>query len=83
MSFSHSNSQFALTTLPLRKSNPIHKFAANKLQKRHSKERGQSEQLSPIGAIIETKSTNHHKFSKLCAEVKGSFYKYTAPKKAF
>ena len=78
--FSYSNSQFALNYLPLHRSNSNIKSAANTLKKSESKECEQSEQLSPISRIFETKSTNHHKFSKLGAKLRNSISNYHAHK---
>ena len=45
------------------------------MQKRDSKECEQYEQLSPISPIFDTKSTNHHKISKLSAKIRNSCLK--------
>ena len=80
MPSSHSTLKFALNNLPLHKSNSNHTFAANTLQKSDSKECEQSEQLSPISTIFDTKSNNHHRFSKLGAKPKISSMNTEHPK---
>ena len=56
----------------LHKSHSMNKFVANALQKPKNKECKQYEQLYPIKAIIDIKSSNQHKFYKLSAKTQNS-----------
>ena len=78
MPSSHSKPQFALSTLPLNKSNSNYRFAAIALQRSDSKEFEQSEQFRPISPKFDNKSTNSHNTTKLGEKLINSNYKYQA-----